>query len=151
MSQNIQTAYERRKACASALRRKGKRKEFYLLSTLFMSVVVAVGSSMWKQQKELQKEKIQAQKDVVTDAVLIEKKGNVVSTGYAGLMFFGKNGQTNHSDAVMHYVTDDPAKIEEIRMLQPGTVRKVSEWKKFFPTGPRKVYSWYELNREKGK
>lgn len=93
----------------------------------------------------------QAQKDKKTSAVLIEKKESVTTTGYAGLMFFDTDGQTNTAEAVVHFVTRTPEKMEKMRRLKTGDMRRVSDWKNLFFEESQpytNVKNWIELKRE---
>ena len=90
---------------------------------------------------------LQDEKDKQTDMTLIAMEKSVTGRGYAGLMFFSKSGQTNHTDAIMHYATIDPNVIENVRHLKLGDKKKVAEWKGLVEQKYIKGYSWHELTK----
>ncbi|MBQ7413105.1 MAG: hypothetical protein IJV07_02375 [Alphaproteobacteria bacterium] len=101
--------------------------------------------------RKKRQESVQTKLDQKTSATLIEKKESVTANGYAGLMFFDMDGDTNTAEAVVHFVTQYPEKMEEIRRLKIGDIRLVSNWKNvFFDDRCRqlKIRNWVELKRE---
>ena len=97
--------------------------------------------------KKQQWAQIQAEKDKQTEMTLIGMEKNVTSRGCAGMMYFSKSGQTNQTDAVMHYATIDPNVIEKVRHLKLGEKKKVAEWKGLVERKYIKGYSWHELTK----
>ena len=146
--QNTEINVEQRRIERQNRRRRIRRQESILAVISLLCIAVVIGFALKKTYRERQEGKLRKQRDAITDMTLIEHRGNVVIDGYAGLMFFGKAGQTNQADAIMHYVIKDPVQIENMRHIKLGTVKKVSEWKGLFFDKYQQPYSWHELNKQ---
>lgn len=146
--QNTEINVEQRRIERQKLRKRIRQRESALAVISLLCVAVWIGFALKKACKERQEDKLRKQRDAITEMTLIEHRGNVVVNGYAGLMFFGKAGQTNQADAIMHYVIKDPVQIENMRHIKLGTVKKVSEWKGLFFDKYQQPYSWHELNKQ---
>ena len=136
--QNLQTTEKSGKA--------SPRVVLYLAGIWVSLFAVSMAGGYFK-YKRYQKQQIQAEKDKQTEMTLIGMEKNVTSRGCAGMMYFSKSGQTNQTDAVMHYATIDPNVIEKVRHLKLGEKKKVAEWKGLVERKYIKGYSWHELTR----
>jgi len=113
-------------------------------------VILGIAALFYLKNQTKKQVAMQEEKDRQTDMILIGMEKSVTEKGYAGLMFFSKSGQTNQTDAMMHYATIDPNVIEKVRHLKLGEKKKIAEWKGLVEQKYIKGYSWHELNREKG-
>ncbi|MBR6411715.1 MAG: hypothetical protein IKS41_00955 [Alphaproteobacteria bacterium] len=126
---------------------KASPRAWVFLGSIVVGLLVSLSVAESIRRTKKYQAKIDAERDKVTDTTLIDIKGNVTSSGYAGLMFFNHTGHTNQADSVMHYVTVNPQVYEEIRHLKIGEKRKVSEWKGLVEDKYIKRYSWHELTK----
>ncbi|MDY6408178.1 MAG: hypothetical protein SPL08_05725 [Pseudomonadota bacterium] len=119
-----------------------------LLALGILAGLVAVSSvGGYLKYKRYQEERDQADQDERVDMTLIDHQKGVAPRACVGVMFFSKTGQTNQTDAVMHYATCDLNVVEKLRHLKLGEKKKVAEWKGLVTDKHMKTYSWTEIER----